>query len=101
VEKELLFEGKENTMAIDLKEFSPEGPKMDVMVSERISGKVTGMILTTHNALTASENLRILIQLKVGQMPVTTCQRASTASKSMPSRDNIAAPLFPFRAILG
>jgi hypothetical protein len=51
MEKELLFEGKENTMAINLKEFSPEGAKMDIMVAGKISGKITGQIMTTHNSL--------------------------------------------------
>ena len=51
MEKELLFEIKENTQAINLKEFSPEGAKLDIMVSGTVSGKVTGMIMTTHNAL--------------------------------------------------
>jgi hypothetical protein len=51
MEKELLFEIKENTMAINLKEFSPEGAKLDIMVGGKISGKISGQILTTHNAL--------------------------------------------------
>ncbi len=51
MEKELLFEGKENTTAINLKEFSPEGAKLDIMVAGQVTGKVTGMIMTTHDAL--------------------------------------------------
>lgn len=51
MEKELLFEIKENTQAINLKEFSPEGAKLDILVSGTVSGKVTGIIMTTHNAL--------------------------------------------------
>ena len=51
MEKELLFEIKENTTAINLKEFSPEGAKLDIMVAGAVSGKVTGIIMTTHNAL--------------------------------------------------
>jgi hypothetical protein len=51
LDKELLFEGKENTMAINLKEFSPEGAKLDIMVAGKVTGKVTGQIMTTHNAL--------------------------------------------------
>ena len=51
MEKELLFEIKENTQAINLKEFSPEGAKLDIMVAGQVSGKVTGQIMTTHNAL--------------------------------------------------
>ena len=66
MEKELLFEGKENTMAINLKEFSPEGAKMDIMVAGKISGKITGQIMTTHNALmkpdgTGSADVRSMI----------------------------------------
>ncbi len=51
MEKELLFEGKESTMAINLKEFTAEGAKLDIMVSGKVSGKVTGMIMTTHSSL--------------------------------------------------
>ena len=51
MEKELLFEGKENTSAINIKEFSPEGAKLDIMVAGKISGKITGQIMTTHNML--------------------------------------------------
>ncbi len=66
MEKELLFEGKENTMAINLKEFTPEGAKLDIMVSGKVSGKVTGQIMTTHNALmktdgTGSADVRSMI----------------------------------------
>lgn len=66
MEKELLFEGKETTMAINLKEFSPEGAKMDIMVAGKISGKITGQIMTTHNALmkpdgTGSADVRSMI----------------------------------------
>ncbi len=51
MEKELLFEGKEKTMAINLKEFTQEGAKLDIMVSGQVSGKVNGMIMTTHSSL--------------------------------------------------
>jgi hypothetical protein len=66
MEKELLFEIKENTQAINLKEFSPEGAKLDIMVSGKVSGKVTGMIMTTHIALmkpdgTGSADVRSMI----------------------------------------
>jgi len=56
MEKELLFEIKENTMAINIKEFSPEGVKLDIMVGGKISGKITGQIMTTHNALMKPDN---------------------------------------------
>lgn len=66
MEKELLFEGKENTTAINLKEFSPEGAKLDIMVAGKVSGKVTGIIMTTHNAImkpdgTGSADVRSMI----------------------------------------
>ena len=51
MDKELLFEGKENTTSVNIKEFSPEGAKLDIMVAGKVSGKVTGFIMTTHNAL--------------------------------------------------
>ena len=51
MDKELLFEGKENTTAVNLKEFSPEGAKLDIMVAGKVSGKVTGFIMSTHNVL--------------------------------------------------
>ena len=66
MEKELLFEGKEKTQAINLKEFGPEGAKLDIMVAGTVSGKVTGQIMTTHNALmkpdgTGSADVRSMI----------------------------------------
>jgi len=48
---ELLFEGKENTSSINLREFSPQGARLDVTLAGKIAGRVTGLILTTHNAL--------------------------------------------------
>ncbi len=51
MEKELLFEGKEKTMAINLKDITQEGVKLDIMVSGKVSGKVKGMIMTTHSSL--------------------------------------------------
>ncbi len=51
MEKELLFEGMEKTMAINLKEFTQEGAKLDIMVFGKVSGKVNGMIMTTHSSL--------------------------------------------------
>ena len=56
MEKELLFEIKESTMAINIKEFSPEGVKLDIMVGGKISGRITGQIMTTHNALMKPDN---------------------------------------------
>lgn len=51
MEKGLLFEGKENTSSVNIKEFSPEGARLDITVVGKVSGKVTGLIMTTHNAL--------------------------------------------------
>src|SRR5713226_161314 len=51
MEKELLFEGKENTSSINIREFSQQGGRLDVTLAGKINGKVTGLILTTHNAL--------------------------------------------------
>ncbi len=51
MEKELLFEGKENTSSVNIREFSPQGARLDVTLAGKVSGKVTGLILTTHNAL--------------------------------------------------
>ncbi len=66
MDKELLFEGKEKTQAVNLKEFGPEGAKLDIMVAGTVSGKVTGQIMTTHNALmkpdgTGSADVRSMI----------------------------------------
>jgi hypothetical protein len=66
MDKELLFEGKENTQAINLKEFTPEGAKLDIMVAGKINGKIAGQIMTTHNAImkpdgTGSADVRSMI----------------------------------------
>jgi hypothetical protein len=51
MEKELLFEGKENTSSVDIKEFSPKGASLDITLSGKISGKIEGLILSTHSIL--------------------------------------------------
>ena len=51
MEKELLFEGKENTSSVNIKEFSPQGARLDVLAAGKVNGKVAGLIMTTHNAL--------------------------------------------------
>lgn len=53
-------------MAINLKEFSPEGAKLDIMVAGKVSGKVKGQIMITHNAImkpdgTGSADVRSMI----------------------------------------
>ncbi len=54
MEKELLFEGKENTSSVNIKEFSSEGTKLDITVAGKISGKVNGQIMSTHSILMKS-----------------------------------------------
>ena len=49
--KNYFLKEKRTPYAINLKEFSPEGAKLDIMVAGKVSGKVTGQIMTTHNAL--------------------------------------------------
>jgi hypothetical protein len=51
MEKELLFEGKENTTSVNIAEFSPKGAKLDINLGGKVSGKVAGFILSTHNIL--------------------------------------------------
>jgi hypothetical protein len=51
MEKELIFEGKEKTSSVTLREFSPKGARLDINVVGEVSGKVKGLIMTTHNAL--------------------------------------------------
>lgn len=51
MEKELLFEGTENTSSVNIKEFSPEGASLEITLSGKISGKVEGLILSTHSIL--------------------------------------------------
>jgi len=66
MEKELLFEGKENTSSVNIREFSPQGARLDVTLAGKVSGKVSGLIMTTHNALmkpdgTVEADLRSII----------------------------------------
>jgi hypothetical protein len=66
MEKELLFEGKENTSSVNIKEFSPKGAMLDITLAGKISGKVKGIIMTTHNMLmkpdgTGEADLRSII----------------------------------------
>jgi hypothetical protein len=51
MEKELLFEGKENVSSVNIREFSPEGVRLDITAAGKVGGKVTGLIMTTHNVL--------------------------------------------------
>jgi hypothetical protein len=51
MEKELLFEGKENISSVNIREFSPQGARLDITATGKVTGKVTGLIMTTHNAL--------------------------------------------------
>jgi hypothetical protein len=66
MEKELLFEGKENTSSVNIKEFSPKGAMLDITLAGKVSGKVAGLIMTTHNMLmkpdgTGEADLRSII----------------------------------------
>ncbi len=54
MENELLFEGKENTTSVNIKEFTPEGTKLDITLSGKITGKIAGFILSTHSILMKS-----------------------------------------------
>ena len=47
MEKELLFEGKENASSVNVKDFSPEGAMLEIT----LSGKISGFILSTHKIL--------------------------------------------------
>lgn len=51
MEKELLFEGKENLSSVNIREFSPQGARLDITAGGKVSGKVAGLIMTTHNIL--------------------------------------------------
>lgn len=51
MEKELLYEGVENATSVNIKEFSPQGAKLDITVAGKISGEIAGQILSTHNIL--------------------------------------------------
>ena len=51
MEKQLLFEGKENTNSVRVKEFSPEGAKLEINLKGKITGKIEGFIISTHEIL--------------------------------------------------
>jgi hypothetical protein len=66
MDKELLFEGKENTSSVNIKEFGQNGAKLDITLAGKVSGKVAGLIMTTHNMLmkpdgTGEADLRSII----------------------------------------
>lgn len=48
---ELLFEGAERTSSVNLREFSTQGARLDVTLAGKVSGKISGLKMTTHNAL--------------------------------------------------
>jgi hypothetical protein len=47
----MLYEGKQNTSSLSLKEFSQEGAKASINLAGKVSGKVTGLVITTHDVL--------------------------------------------------
>ena len=47
MEKEMLFEGKENTSSVNIKEFNQKGAMLDITLAGKISGKIAGLIMTT------------------------------------------------------
>jgi hypothetical protein len=51
MEKEMLYEGKQNASSINLIEFNPQGAKADISLAGMVNGMVTGLIITTHNVL--------------------------------------------------
>ena len=51
MEKDSLFDGKENVSSANIREFSPQGAKFDITAAGKVSGKVSGLIMTTHNIL--------------------------------------------------
>ncbi len=57
MEKELLFEGKESITSTNIKEFSPQGARFEITAAGKVSGKVTGIIMTTHNALMKPDSM--------------------------------------------
>ncbi len=48
---ELLFEGKENTSSVNIREFSAQGARVDFTLAGKVKGKINGLKITTHNAL--------------------------------------------------
>jgi hypothetical protein len=51
LEKELLFEGKEDTSSVKINGFSPDGAMLEITLFGKVNGKVTGIILSTHTIL--------------------------------------------------
>jgi hypothetical protein len=51
LEKELLFEGKENATSVKIVDFSLLGVQLEITLAGRISGKIEGQILSTHYIL--------------------------------------------------
>ena len=51
MEKELLFEGTERTSSMNIREFGAQGARLDVTLAGQVDGKVSGLIMTTHNAI--------------------------------------------------
>jgi len=51
LEREILFEGKESTSSVKIKEFSPQGASLEISLKGKVTGKIEGFILSTHTIL--------------------------------------------------
>ncbi len=51
MEKELILEAREEASSVNIKEFSAEGARFDITLSGKVKGKISGIIMTTHNVL--------------------------------------------------
>ncbi len=63
---ELLFESKEKTTSATLREFTPQGARIDFNLAGQVSGRLNGLQMSTHNVLlkadgTAEGDARSLI----------------------------------------
>ncbi len=59
LEKELLFEGKEKATSVNIKEFAAESAKLDITAAGIVTGKVDGIIMTTHNVLMKADGAEV------------------------------------------
>ncbi len=76
MEKELLFEIKANTQSVNIKELNEKGSILDITLAGKVSGKTTGIIMTTHNMVmkadgSVEDDLRSMIFTNDGPIRVT------------------------------